>query len=85
MELELTVYAAAEILQLVKVREGQNTPFGLVLPIESPADPVQDRASRLVSAIGPQWADRQVFLFCNDVETGAGAPPLKIVERAWAL
>jgi hypothetical protein len=61
MGLELTVCAAAEVLELVKVREGQNTPFGLVLSIESPADPVQDRASRLASAIGPQWADRQVF------------------------
>jgi len=32
--------------------------------------------------LGHIWADRQVFLFCNDVETGAGAPPLEIVESA---
>jgi len=82
MELESTVCAAAKVLELVKVREGQNIPFGLVLSMESPADPAQDRAPRLASAIGPQWADRQVFLFCNDVETGAGAPPLEIGESA---
>jgi len=42
------------------------------------------RTARLGSLLrlGHIWADRQVFLFCNDVETGAGAPPLEIVESA---
>jgi len=82
MELELTVCAADETLELVKARDKQGVPFGLVLSMQGPADGVQGRAPRLASEIGPEWADRQVFLYCNDVETGAGAPPRELVESA---
>ena len=82
MELELTICKASEVLDLVKARERANLPFSVVISIEGPADGVQGRAPRLAKEIGTEWTDRQAILVCNDVETGAGVPPLELVRNA---
>ena len=47
MELEITVCAADDTLELVKAREKQGLAFGLVFSMQGPAD-------------GPQWRGPQL-------------------------
>jgi predicted protein tyrosine phosphatase len=82
LELDLTICDASEVVELVKAHERDNTSFGLVISIEGPADGVEGRAPRLTKEIGPEWTDRQVILFCNDVETGASVPEPQLVQSA---
>jgi len=89
MTLNLTICKASEVENIINRHEEIGKPFHAVISIEHPCDESvtleNGRAPRLVHAIGPQWAERQLILTCWDIEKAlpnTPAPHRELVEDA---